>query len=78
MSTTAGSGLGIPAITVRAATPCPFDIQHTRTEEGDKREPSLTEQFAIRAELAEVLRQLSLDVQDIVHATNCLDKEGLN
>ena len=78
VSTTAGSGLGIPAITVRAATPCPFDSQHTRTEEGDKREPSLTEQFAIRAELAEVLRQLSLDVQDIVHATNCLDKEGLN
>lgn len=77
-STAAQSGLGIPAITVRAATPCPFDSQHTCTEEGDKREPSLTEQFAIRAELAEVLRQLSQDVQDIVHATNCLDKKGLN
>ena len=72
--TTAQDSLAIPAITVRAATPCPFDSQHMGGEEKcDDGEPSLTEQFAIRAELAEVLRKLSQDVQDIVHATNSIE-----
>ena len=75
VTTATQSGLGIPAITVRAATPCLFDNQHVGGEEkGDDGEPSLTEQFAIRAELAEVLRKLSQDVQDIVHATTSINK----
>ena len=70
------SGLPVPAITFRAATPCPFDSEHMGGEVNRENggEPSLTEQFAIRAELAEVLRKLSQDVQEIVHATNSLDK----
>lgn len=70
------SSLPVPAITFRAATPCPFDNEHMGGEEDcqNEGEPSLTERFAIRAELAEVLRKLSQDVQDIVHATNSLDK----
>lgn len=66
------AGLGIPSILVRSATPSNYNS----TQEEDEGEQVLMQQFVIRAELAEELRKLSQDVQEIVETNkSILNKE---
>ena len=67
--------LMIPSIMVRSATPSVSIADDTQGECNHGDEPPLMHQFAIRAELAEELRKLSQDVQDIVETNNSIIKD---
>ena len=67
--------LMIPSIMVRSATPSVNTADDTQGDCNHGDEPPLMHQFAIRAELAEELRKLSQDVQDIVETNNSITKD---